>query len=54
MGSDINSVLKRSNASYQRQKAAKAARVEKKKHPRKAKNRITFPAHPKKKAGNKR
>lgn len=38
----------RSNTSYKRQKAAKVARVEKRKHPRKPRNTIVFPKHPKK------
>ena len=44
----------RSNKSYQRQKAAKSAKIEKKRV-RKPRNTIVFPKHPKKmKTGSKR
>ena len=56
MDADDDAVAKpttRSNQSYKRQKAAKTARVEKKRH-RKVKNRMVFPKHPKKKSASKR
>ena len=45
--------ITRSINSYKRQKVAKTARIEKKRH-RKTKNQVVFPKHPKKKNAKKR